>query len=214
MQDLEQKVQQLQGMANEYQQLLPILPQLIEKARRAEQPQNNNRPDPQLVAVANDLGFINEAGEPDVERASRVLTYLDRRAGAVADRSIGPIRQQSAQQTAQSTKERAYTAVDAEGKPFAKKEAIDQVFSMMPPESLTDPNSASIALLIARGLMGPGDLPDEPTFISGGGTMPGQTPRLSEMEQAIAKMRGKSAKEWSKVTQNMTPATPGGWSVE
>lgn len=214
---LEAQVQQLQGMANEYQQILPILPQLIEKAKKADQvipQQQMQQKNAELVAVANDLGFVNELGEPDVDRAARVLGYLDKRAGSLVNQQLTPVKKQTMQHQVEAVKERAYGAVDNEGRPFAKKAAIDEVFKSMPPEALTDPNTASIALLIARGLMGPGDLPDEPTFVSGGSSMPGGTPRLTDLEKAIAKMRGKSEKDYAKGVEKMAPPSAAGWSVE
>lgn len=214
LKEQEAKLAELTPFVDEYKALLPHLPTLLKKAQGGEAPsQNPNQPDPELVELANDFGFVDEQGNPDVARAARVQKRIDARAGRSAATAVAPVSRQSAQAIAAQVRERAYKATDkTTGEPYATREAIDQVFNSLGPEALADPDTATMALIIARGLGGPGVSQDEPIHVEGGGRGPKGPVALSDFDRTMARLRGRTDAEWRKLQE--APAGRDEWELE
>ena len=191
-----EELARVRPMAAEYEQILPVLPELLARQGQPQGPQQTEYVDPEVVELAQDLGLIDEDGNLDIPRANRLMAKIDQRSGRMVQQQTGPIRQQTAVQAASQVREKAYKAVDKEGQPYATRAAIDQVFNSLPPETLYDPNTAVMALVIARGLGGPGTGADEPIHVEGGGRMQRGGGPLTQMERSIMKMRGKTEAQW------------------
>jgi len=149
--------------------------------------------DPELAELAQSLGLYTAQGQPDLQAASRVLGFVDRRAQAHAQQIVGPVQQQSIHQAAQSVHQQAMSAgVNAGIKP----ETLDQVLRLLPPELLVQPNVAALAVAVAAGVErmqgGPGYRP--PLMTEGIGGRP-RTAALPTALQNVLKARGMNEKD-------------------
>jgi hypothetical protein len=206
----QEELARVRPMAAEYEQLLPVLPELLSRSQAPQPGQPVPQADPDVIELAQDLGLVDDDGNLDIARATRLMQRIENRTGRMVAAHTAPVRAQTAAQVASQVTEKAYKAVDQQGNPYATRAAIDQVFRQLPPESLADPNTAVMALVIARGLGGPGGGDGEPTYTEGQGRMPRGGGPLSQMERSIMKMRGKSEADWRK----LTPDDERTWELE
>ena len=209
----EQSVGELKPLADEYKVLLPHLPALLAGAKGDKKAPASTEPDPELVELANDLGLMDANGEPDLIRAGRVQARMDKRAGAVVSKDTAGVRRDSSAALATQLREKAYTAMDKEGRPYAKKAAIDSVLNRLSIEQQANPEQVMAALVMARGLEGAGESPEEPLHVDGGGRVPRVAAALTDMDKQIASLRGKTETDWSKLTKD-DPAVTGDWGLE
>lgn len=203
-QALAKQVEQLTPLVEEYKGILPLLPALLAQQKERETQQTQQAVDKELLEVAQDFGFETEDGKPDLVRAEKLLRRIDSRSGKIAQRAVQPAQAAAVAAQVADIKERAYKATGPDGKLYAKRDAIDQVFSQIPPEALTNPDNAIAALVMARGLGGPGDDPDpsEPVF-SESVRARGKVKRApSALDKQIAQMRGWDDKKLSKVVED------------
>lgn len=207
-------VAKFQPLAEEYSQLLPYLPHLLSAAdtgRRAAASTTTPQDDPEAVEYAQIMGYETEDGKPDVAKARRAIDFHDKRTGAKVNKAIAPAAAQSASVVAAQIRERAYKAVDENGRLYASKAAIDKVFSEIPPEQLANPDTAVAALIMARGLGGPGPENSEPLYTESTGRSRAKKVAVSDMGKSIAAMRGRSEADWAKL-QDEPQET--GWDLE
>jgi hypothetical protein len=221
----EQSIAQMKPLADEYQTLLPHLPTIMEHAKRgrAMPPQQPAGPDPvevqRLTEVAEAFGFTNDEGEPDLARASKVNRFVDALVKQRSAETMAPVAGQTAQIQAKSMREQAYKATDNTGRLYAKREYIDHVFSNLAPEALAGQHGQAVAqqaLVMARGLGGPGEDPDdgtEPVFTERAGRRVNGLPNLSPSDHRLRQLRGKSEKDWQNLMKD-DPNQTGDWSLE
>jgi len=221
LKEAQDQIAQLKPMADEYSQILPHLPGLLETAKKARQAPTG--PDPvevqRLTEVAEAFGFTDDEGQPDLARASKVNRFVDVLVKQRAAETIAPMAGQTAQMAAASMRDKAYRATDNTGRLYAKKEYIDHVFQNVSPEALGGSNGYAIAqqaLVMARGLGGPGEEPselNEPTFMERPGRRANGLPNLTASDHRLRQLRGKSEKDWQTLMKD-DPAQTGDWSLE
>jgi len=114
-----------------------------------QQGQGGQQQDPELVDLAQSLGLYTAQGHPDLQAASRVLGFVDRRAQAHAQQMIGPVQQQSVHQAANQVRSHAMQAGVEQG---IRPETLDKVISLLPPELIVQPNVAALAVTVAAGI--------------------------------------------------------------
>lgn len=213
--DLEAELAKTRPLAQEYEQLLPYLPYLLKNVGgdgNGKQTQQQVQEDSEAAEFARVMGYEDDERMTAVERARAAIDFIDRRTGAKVQKEVGPARRVAAEARVDDIRQRAYNAKDKDGRLYAKRESIDRVFSQIPPEALMDPNNAVAALIMARGLGGPGDEPqDEPLHIERGGRAPRKQTELSDMGKTLAQIRGRSEKDWQKL-HDEPEAT--GWDLE
>jgi hypothetical protein len=212
LKEVEATLAELKPLADEYKTLLPHLPALLAGAGKKNEKPKDEGPDPELVELAQDLGLMDVNGEPDIARSAKVMARMDKRAGAVVTRETAGVRVTSATALATQLRDKAYKAVDKDGRPYAKKSAIDAVLNSLTSEQQANADQVMTALIMARGLEGPGEDAEEPLHTEGGGRAPRVDVALSGMDKAIAKLRGKSEADWKKLTGADPAAT--GWVVD
>lgn len=186
-------------LADEYSQILPYLPYLIAQGQKGgkQEASSTVETDAEALEYAQVMGYEKEDGSPDVGKARRALDFHDRRNGVRIAKETGKVAKQTASLGAQQVRERAYKVTDAEGRLYAKKEFIDKVFSEIPPETLANPDNAVAALIMARGLGGPGDeATSEPVYTESVGRTRKVTKSISPLGKQLAQIRGKSEKDW------------------
>lgn len=219
--EAKEKLAKAEPLVKEYEELVPHLPGLLQAAQRGagQQPVpagGSNGPTPEqqeLLELAQDLGLEDDKGQPDLARAARVQARIQGRVERTVQTTLKPVQETAQGAALQQVRERAYKVVDKEGRPFATREAIDQVFNSTDPRQLLDPQGASAAMLMARGISGPGEVPDEPLHVEGAGRVTASRAALSQLEKNVAKLRGKSEKDWGKMTDD-NPVETGNWELE
>lgn len=203
--ELTEQVNKLKPVADEYQQVLYYLPTILAKKEKGKGQTNTevSEEDQEALELAQDMEFQTEDGKPDVARAKKLLARIDRKAGEKVSRETAGVKRTAAAASASQVRDKAYKAVDKDGRLFAKREFIDQVFDQIPPEQLLNPDNAVAAMLVARGLGGPGEDPteetDEPIYVEQAGRRGPRTYELSPMEKALAKQKGLTDKQWAEL---------------
>jgi hypothetical protein len=134
------------------QQLQPLLERVMTDPSimtLLTQQQGGQQVDPELVDLAQSLGLYTAQGQPDLQAASRVLGFVDRRAQAHAQQMIGPVQQHSVHQAANQVRSHAMQAGVDQG---IRPETLDKVISLLPPELIVQPNVAALAVTVAAGI--------------------------------------------------------------
>jgi hypothetical protein len=180
---------------------LPLLATHPKITGKPAVPTPTNQPDPELLEIAESFGFYDADGQPDLARAAKAKTVIDKRSGTTANAAVKPVADSAAQTRAQALRERAYQVTDKNGRPFATRAAIDKVLDDLPIEQQADKNIVTSALLMARGLEPP---VGEPLHTEGGQGHSANTKELSPMERAAAKARGLTDEQWVK-TRDASP---------
>lgn len=204
-QELAKEIARLKPLAEEYQAVIPTVQALLQQqqlqARQQQAQAQQNEADQEALAVAQDFGFETEDGKPDVARARRVIDRINRTTGRQAQAAAAPANKAAAEANAAMVKERAYKATGPDGNLYATREAIDQVFSQIPVEALQNPDNVIAALVMARGLGGPGQTPaSEPVYSESPTARTSKVKREpSGLDKSIAQMRGWDDKKLSKV---------------
>ena len=113
--------------------------------------------DTEAIQHAQDYGLIDAKGELDIARARRQLNALEkmaeRKAEAIAQRIMGPLARNSAEQKALSLREQAKRATTKDGQgPLATEESVDLAYKLLPPELIAAEGVAPIANILAAGL--------------------------------------------------------------
>jgi len=207
-----EKLSQVGPLAEEYEALLPYLPQILAQGDAKAKKVQQETADQEALEYAQVMGLRDEDGNPDISRARKAIDFHDRRTGVQVRRGTAPAARAAAVAQVQDIKARAYAARDEQGRLYATRQAIDRVFAQIPPEALTNPDNAVAALIMARGLGGPGsEEAPEPVYSERGGRTPGRAKVMSEEAKVIARIRGKSDKEWVALDDNPTET---GWDLE
>jgi hypothetical protein len=212
--DAKEALDKAKPLADEYSQILPYLPYLINQSKSGGKATNTEveNQDSEAVEYARIMGYEKDDGSPDVDKARKALDFHDRRTGAKVAKETGKVAKQTASLGAQHVRERAYKVVDSDGRLYAKKEFIDKVFSEIPPDVLSNPDNAVAALIMARGLGGPGDESEkEPVFTESVGRVKKAPKAMTPLGKSIASIRGRSDDEWLK--QQDDPEVTG-WDLE
>jgi hypothetical protein len=203
-QELAKEIARLKPLAEEYQTVLPTVQALLAQQQRQAQQQERveyqQAADQEAMEIAQDFGFETADGKPDVVRGRKLLDRINRTTGRAAQAAAAPANQTAAVANAAVVKERAYKATGPDGKLYATREAIDQVFSQIPVEALQNQDNVIAALVMARGLGGPGVEPEEPVYSESTRARPATKKReASPLDKAVASMRGWDEKKLSKV---------------
>lgn len=197
---LQQQQQQLQPLL-EAVVTNPSVMTLLTQQGPGGQPQ-----DPELNDLATSLGLYNAQGQPDLQAASRVLGFVDRRAQAHAQQLVGPVQQQSVMQHANTVRAQTLqVGVDA----GIKHETLDKVLGLLPPELLVQPNVAALAVAVAAGIERMnGAAYAAPMVTESVGGRPRMMPLPTQL-QNVLKARGLSEKD---IQTHTTSYQPGGFN--
>lgn len=160
--ELQAKIEWAKTVEQRLTEVTPTLDLIRQNPHILEQVQQGTRPsapatiqpqdDREAQEWAEENGLITATGELDIARARRQLDRLDKRAAAMAERAVGPIRQNTAQQTSAAHRVQAKGVALPDGTKFATEESVEQAFSLLPVELTADPKVAAIIPLIAAGL--------------------------------------------------------------
>lgn len=210
-------------------QLEPLLPDLQDFIRnkreggaaavdRSGQGAKSDYTDDELdgYAIVNGL-YTADGITPDRKRAEGGLQIIDRIAQRRSGEAVRPIAEQTRADRARTNAAGVRGRMHSDGKPIAEEKYVDAVLASLPAETLADPTVANLTNLIAAGLeyldirkQGRQVTRREPVFREvDTGHFDGQdiAERLSPLELAAARARGKSPEQWAKMTAsaNKTP---------
>lgn len=205
-QALQGKYGQLEATVQQLQQELALHRQYLERQQPPAPPQPQPaQPDPvdqEALEFARLMDLYLPNGQPDLMRARRALEMSERRAEAKVRAEVEPLRQTAASGQAAALRQQAYDAKDRYGRPVASKQAIDQVFGIVPPHLLTE-DTARFLLLVASGVEGTNRAPQQnpaPAFTETSGGRVGASPGgYSEAERFAMKRLGMSESEFNKM---------------
>ena len=208
-QALQGKYGQLEATVQQLQQELALHRQYLERQQAPAPTPQPAQPDPvdqEALEFARLMDLYMPNGQPDLMRARRALEMSERRAEAKVRAEVEPLRQTAASGQAAALRQQAYDAKDRYGRPVASRQAIDQVFGIIPPHLLTE-DTARFLLFVASGVEGTMRAPQAqaaPAFTETSGGRVGAAPGgYSGAERYAMNRLGVSESEFSK----MIPAT-------
>ena len=196
----QQQLAAMQPIVENYKQIEPLLPYLAVMAQNLGQPPAapaapaapaTPAADPKLMAIAERLGT-------DPETASRLIGVVREIAAEESSSAVRPIAQLASTTAASRQRERLYNVKDPQGRPFAPREAIDQVFTALErtnPELVANEQVANLLALVARGMA---PAPSGPTLSEtpGGGRAPSM---VSDFGRRAAEARGISMDKFNQL---------------
>lgn len=204
LRDVEAKLAKAQPLAAEYEGILPYLPDLLAgkglPGQKEKQASARSAVELEVMETANDFNLRTENGELDLEAGARALARINAKASQAATSASAPARKASAETTAAQIREKAYRATGKDGKPYATKEMIDQVFGNIPAENLVQGDTAVTALILARGMGGPGEEVEEPLHTESVQRRKSGDEPMTTFETSMARIRGVSDKEWKRLS--------------
>jgi hypothetical protein len=169
--------------------------------------------DPDALEAAKLMDFYTPEGKPDAARGAKWLELQDRRSQRVAQATVQPLAQNSAQERSTVNFQRALQMTDADGhKP--NEQVLRSLWQQMTPEQTANPAVAGLLVSQAFGLdrmygkraiPAPAKAPIE-TEASGGRVQPAL--KMSDLETRIAGERKTSPQQWSELTKNYKPGRP------
>lgn len=176
-------------------------------AQRQPQPPSGpqpDQPDPQSEQLAKTLDLYTPEGKPDVARAATIRHMMTTTAQQIAQQTIAPIHERTAQEESARNFYVALGYKDPSGR-SPRQETLVSLWKSMSPQQTADKNVAAILTATALGMdysQGKPAIqpPAQPPLISEG---PGNTPRrpaLSKLEQNIARERGMTEAKWAEHT--------------
>lgn len=205
---------QLAQMNARLQQLEPdaeamrrLPPEIAEAARRGKVA-DPEIPDEEAEETAKDLGLYSTDGRPDLAAARRVIKRESRRVDSIVQREVTkhvtPVKNMAQAQQA-TYLQNAAMAKAREG--YCKPETLEKVIANLAPELRSDPNVMNAALVMARGIDGPGTVleTNEPVFTESSGGRRSAPGAMSSIEERATKDKGISSKEWTELTDKYKP---------
>lgn len=218
-QELSQKasrVDELEAFVREAQPYVNFLkanPQVMQP--RQEQPVKpaESVEDPDALEAAKLMDFYRADGQPDTARGAQWLKLQDRRAQRVAQTTIQPMREQSAQERSTQNFALALQMQDADGRK-PSPEALRTVWQAMPAEYTADPQVASLLAVTALGLdqvqrKSPPKAPDrDPVITESSGGGPRNQASMTELETRVAQQKGVTATRWQEATKGFQKNRP------
>lgn len=139
-----QEVEQIRG---DWQRVQPLITQL-----RQPPPPVVPQMDAEAVQYARDLDLYKADGQPDVERARRILDHNARVADDRVRNAVQPLYQQTAQQQSAANFHGALALKDKNGVQVDRG-TLERVWSMLPPEMTANPDIARVLYKVAKAEM-------------------------------------------------------------
>lgn len=180
---LKTKADRLDAIANEWQQLEPVLTKVRNGEfvpRAAAPPPEAPKPltDAEAVEYAKDLDLFKTDGTPDVDRAQRLAARQEALASRSAAAAVAPFQANDAKRTSDAMFNHIASFKDANGHMVDKGE-LTKIWDVMPPEMSSKPEVAAIIYDLAlaasiragkyKGTQAPGPAPVVTTESMGGG---------------------------------------------
>lgn len=106
--------------------------------------------DPETESLAEELGVYTESGEPDVERASRIMQRIDARSERVASDQLN--RSTTLARDAQDLRAQAHTIKDDQGQTYADPEVLNTLLDDLPVELQANKKVVGVIMTMARGI--------------------------------------------------------------
>lgn len=161
--------------------------------------------DPMAATIAAKMDLYTPEGKPDVARGAELAQMLRGMAQQVAQQTIAPMQEHSAQQRSAHNFQVALQTQDAAGR-MPSPQALAAVWRTVPANQSADPNVAAVLALTALGLDSVSTKPapqapaQSPVVTESQG---GARPRaaLSQLEASVAKDRGVSDAKWQDLTK-------------
>jgi len=210
------RVDELEQFAREakpYVEFLKANPDLL-KSKDSAPPAAGAAPpaDAQAELLAKTLDLYTADGKPDLSRANTMRTLIAQTAEQIAQRTVAPYQERSAQEQSARNFQVALSVKDANGR-SPSPHALAQIWRTIPAAQTADPNVASILALTALGLdsvnlKAPPAAPDHAPVVTEGLAGTGRRPALSALEKTIAQNRGISEEKWADATKDFTRGRP------
>ena len=209
------RVDELEQFAREakpYVEFLKANPDLL-KPKESAPPASATPPaDPQAELLAKTLDLYTADGKPDISRANTMRTLIAQTAQQIAQQTVAPYQERSAQEQSARNFHVALSVKDASGR-SPSPQALAQIWRTIPAAQTADPNVASILALTALGLdsvnsKAPPSAPEHAPIVTEGIAGTHRRPSLSALEKTIAANRGISEEKWAEHTKDFTRGRP------
>ena len=212
-------LQQAVAEARPYVEFLKAHPEILRPQPQQAQPAKEPNPqdDPGLVDLAKTLELYDAStGKPDVGRAAKIRDMTRAEAHTIAQEAIAPATQQTYQTQLQANLHWMSQLKDADGRPLDGSfinSTLKAIYGALPEKEalrvLADPHVAEVVGYTALGRQAAQRKsgPKPPTAVplhvetAGGGT----EIALSESSKKLARLAGKSDKDWAATAKRFKP---------
>ena len=220
-QEAEAKAADLQAQLQQHEPILALLrnnPGLLQRPEPVPAAPANPADDPDALEAARLMDFYTTDGKPDAERGAKWLALQARQAERVAQRTMGPLHQQSQLERAHLNFQKALAIKDPAGNPI-NPQNLHAVWQQVQREPngvniLADPQAAAFVAAAAMGLQtltAPPALqaPGKPPIVTeGSGGIPTRRASVTELESRVAAERGKNTEQWAGLTKGHVAGRP------
>jgi len=213
--ELEQQVNQFRP----YAEFLSQHPHLLQPQPPPQPaPQAQPADDPALADLARTLELYTPEGKPDTTRAAKIRDLTRSEAQAIAQQTIAPVQENTWEQKAASNLQWMSGLKDANGRPLEEQyivETVRSIYGSLPRTDalrvLADPKVAEVVGMVAIGRQAMSKphqaAPQAPVhpplhYESAGGAT---EPTLSEGSRRLARMVGRTDKEWLETAKKFVP---------
>lgn len=222
-QALKQKADQFDQLAGYVNQVRPYIdflqanPGLITQTRQETNPTpvTTTQPvDEDALELARTLDLYTAEGQPDVKRAQKVQKIIDRAAGTQAQEAVKPLQESTLRERAGYNYQRALITKAPDGREVDRG-TLDAIWARTDPKILATEEGAAGVVAMALGLSvmqgtskaaPPAPAPlNPPLHTEPAGSRTTQRAPLSQLDQAIAKIRGLDEKTYAERTKGFTP---------
>src|SRR6266571_8219554 len=198
--------------AKPYVEFLKANPDLLKPRTTPAPSPTELPPDPQAELLAKTLDLYTADGKPDLSRANTIRTMMSHTAAQIAQQTVAPYQERSAQEQSARNFQIALTVKDANGR-SPSPQALATIWRTMSPLQTADPNVASILALTALGLdsvsaKAPPAAPGQPAIVTEGISGNTRRPSLSETETRVARSQGMTDAQWAEATKDFTRGRP------
>jgi len=216
------RAQEMEAALNDarpYVEFLKAHPELLRPQQAAPQPAKEPDPqdDPALVGLAQKLELYDAStGKPDTARAAEIRNMMRAEAQAIAKQEMAPVTERTHQTQLQANLQWMSQLKDADGRPLEGSfinSTLKAIYGALPEKEalrvLADPHVAEVVGYTALGRQaaskksapkGPASAPLHVETAGGGSEI-----ALSESSKKLARLVGKSDKEWTESAKRFKP---------
>ena len=201
-----------------YIDFLQANPDLMTRTTTTHQPAAPTQEpvDEQAEELARTLDLYTAEGKPDVRRAQKLRGLIDAAADAKAESRVKPLQESTLRERANHNYQRALVTKAPDGR-TPSRQVLDALWARTDPSITSTEEGASALVATALGLSllhgqagAPAVVPTpQPAIVSERpGSRQPNTPSLTNLDEKIAGMRGRSNDDWAKLTRTFNPGRP------
>lgn len=197
---------ELEQIRGDWQRVQPLITQL-----RQPPPAVVPQVDAEAVQYARDLDLYKADGQPDVERARRILDHNARLADDRVKQAVQPLYQQTAQQQSAANFQTAANFTDKNGVKVDKA-ILQRIWGLVPPELSANPETAGVLyrqavaeMVLSGAYKTPTQAPAPPVITESLGGNTSQSKELTALDRNMLTAASIKPKDYESIAANYKP---------